>query len=242
MALTTATHLPTWPTTHRVSAHRTPHDTPNAPASIHHTCLHADPHHRFHPAMTGDIDLGSLVVRQVASDEDRQQVTRILFQSFDALYKSKGMTMTDDRRAMLTDAAQRSDVVVLVCHERAKDGQTTAPPALATATLVPPTSAHTRAWKTDALVAKAGGPEPESWELRFLAVHPAAQGKGVAGQLVRAAERYVVSQGSEVVCLHTRRGMDHQERMYSHFGYQREQRQDLTIGEVYLQAYYKILT
>lgn len=70
-------------------------------------------------------------------------------------------------------------------------------------------------------VAPAGAPnQPHRGDLRKLLIHPEARGKGLARELMRAAEAAAISRGLSLLVLDTATGSD-AEAIYPRFGWQR---------------------
>ncbi|MGC1303250.1 MAG: GNAT family N-acetyltransferase [Caulobacteraceae bacterium] len=144
---------------------------------------------------------------RIAREADDDLVVGLLIGSFSQLYAAMGVEMSPERRAYLSDqAGRRAFATTLLCEV---DGV-----AAGTVTLVPP-STHSEAWVDGA------------WDLRLLAVAPGMQGRGIARALLAEAERRVKAAGGMEICLHARRGVPAQARLYPANGYVRDPAGDL---------------
>jgi len=90
---------------------------------------------------------------------------------------------------------------------------------------------------------RPGAPGSEAWlpeacDLRHLAVHPTAQGRGLSKPLLDEAERRARQMGAKYLCLHVRRGNRGVAKLYMDRGYIRAPEGDLELPEVLLDAYY----
>lgn len=112
------------------------------------------------------------------------------------------------------------------------------------------TDAILLAWRTGARVAAVcavyppGFVEGKAWiphasELRFMAVHPDFQSKGIASPLLESALRTArEKQGAHVMCLHVRRGAHGVARFYTCHGFKRDPQGDRDLlPEIFLEAY-----
>lgn len=111
--------------------------------------------------------------------------------------------------AVLADAAGRArDSIVLVAVE---DGT-----VLGTVTICPPGSASR----------EIGG--PDEVEFRFLAVEPAAWGRGIAAALVAAVEEHARATGAQALAICVRDINTSAARMYERMGFLRDPARDWT--------------
>lgn len=157
---------------------------------------------------------------RIARAEEDGEISALLIRTFRSLYTRMGVEMSSDRERYLRDqAGRRAFATTLVCevdHE-----------VRATVTLVPP-SARSEAWVAGA------------WDLRLLAVDDGMQGHGIARRLLEAAERHALDAGATAMCLHARRGVDAQARLYLASGYVRDQAGDID-GAPFQEGYRKDL-
>ena len=77
---------------------------------------------------------------------------------------------------------------------------------IGTVTLIPP-SLQSEAWIEGA------------WDLQLLAVDPRKQGQGIARALIDEAEKQAKAAGAPAICLHARRDVSNQARLYLACGY-----------------------
>jgi GNAT superfamily N-acetyltransferase len=131
-----------------------------------------------------------------------------------------GVEMSSERRAYLSDQAGRRAVAETFIYE--VDGKATG-----TMTLVPP-SPESEAWIDGA------------WAVSLLAVSPQMQGRGIARELFAVLERNAVTAGATLMCLHARRGISNQARLYSGLGYVRDPAGDID-GRPFQEGYVKTL-
>jgi len=156
-----------------------------------------------------------------ANPADDAAIVRVLIDTFEHLYATMGVEMSPERRSYLSDqAARRAFATSFVCET---DGG-----IVGTITLTPPSS-HSEAWLDGA------------WDLRLLAVDPRMHGRGIATALIDFAEGQALAAGATDICLHARRGVAHQARLYAGRGYARDPAGDLD-GPPYQEGYRKRLS
>lgn len=161
-----------------------------------------------------------MITIRAARVEDDGPIAALLIRTFKSLYARMGVEMSADRERYLEDQpGRRAYAITFVCVE---DDE-----VLATVTLVPP-STRSEAWVTGA------------WDLRLLAVDDRMHGRGIASELLAAAERQAVNTGATAMCLHARRGVENQARLYIASGYVRDQAGDID-GEPFQEGYRKDL-
>lgn len=161
-----------------------------------------------------------VVVREAQPDDDAT-VGEILVAGYLTRYAQKmpEVVVTDRRKAELRDVAtKRNEALVLVAEV---DGN-----VVGTVAVWRPGAPGSEAWL------------PEACDLRHLAVHPTAQGRGLSKPLLDEAERRARQMGAKYVCLHVRRGNRGVARLYMGRGYIRAPEGDLELPEVLLDAYY----
>lgn len=73
--------------------------------------------------------------------------------------------------------------------------------------------------------------DPDGAGIRFLAVAPDAQGKGVGRRLLEACVERARERGRARVVLHTTERMPAARRMYESFGFTRDRPRDMVVGE-----------
>jgi len=161
-----------------------------------------------------------VVVRDAQPDDDAA-VGEILVAGYLTRYAQKmpEVVLTDRRKAELRDVAtKRSEALVLVAEV---DGN-----VVGTVAVWRPGAPGSEAWL------------PEACDLRHLAVHPTAQGRGLSKPLLDEAERRARQMGAKYLCLHVRRGNRGVAKLYMDRGYIRAPEGDLELPEVLLDAYY----
>jgi len=161
-----------------------------------------------------------LAIREAAADEDRA-IGEMLVQAYLAQHARKALAigMTPDREAELRDQrARRAHAHILVAESGGRLAGTVA--------LYP--------W---------GAPGSEAWiggaaNLRYLAVDPAFQGRGLSLLLLRHGERIARQWMAPAICLHVRSGADGVIRLYRGQGYVRDPEGDLDFRpSIYLEAF-----
>lgn len=163
---------------------------------------------------------GTETVRRGKPSDDAA-IIDLLIASFTSLYSTIGESMSAERRRDLSDQAGRRASAISFVREL--DGL-----VVGTLALTPP-STHSQAWVEGA------------WYLGLLAVDSHAQGRGIAGSLIRHAERHARAAGATAMCLHARRGIHRQARLYVACGYGRDPVGDLTV-QPYQEGYLKVLS
>lgn len=156
-----------------------------------------------------------------ADPADDASIVRLLIDTFEHLYASMGIEMSQARRAYLSDQAARRAFATSFLYEA--NGE-----IVGTITLTPP-SRHCEAWLDGA------------WDLRLLAVDPRAQGHGIATALIDFAEEQAMAAGATEICLHARRGIARQALLYVSCGYKADPAGDLD-GPPYQEGYRKRLS
>jgi predicted N-acetyltransferase YhbS len=157
---------------------------------------------------------------RAATPADDASIVRTLIETFEHLYATMGVEMSQARRAYLSDQAARRAFATSFVYET--DGK-----VVGTVTLTPPSS-HSEAWLAGA------------WDLRLLAVDPNMHGRGIATTLIDHAEQHALAEGATEICLHARRGIARQARLYVSRGYNRDLAGDLN-GPPYQEGYRKRL-
>lgn len=157
---------------------------------------------------------------RMAEPTDDSSVIQLLIQTFSNLYRAMGVEMSAQREAYLRDQSNRRTFASTFLYE--VDGE-----AAGTVTLVPPSS------KSEAWIEGA-------WDLRLLAVDPDMQGRGVARALITYAENRARAAGATAMCLHARRGVASQARLYLGCDYVRDPAGDMD-GQPYQEGYHKYL-
>ena len=142
-----------------------------------------------------------------AAPADDEAIVELLLKAFSNLYTTMGVEMSPQRAAYLSDHANRSSFAMSLIY-RADDQ------IIGTVTLIPP-SPRSKAWIQDA------------WDLQLLAVDPHRQGQGIARALIVEAERQAKAAGTPAICLHARRGISNQARLYLACGYRRDPAGDI---------------
>jgi predicted N-acetyltransferase YhbS len=155
-----------------------------------------------------------------ANPADDAAIVRLLIDTFGHLYAAMGVEMSAERRAYLSAQASRRAFATAFVYEMRGE-------IVGTITLTPP-SAESEAWLDGA------------WDLRLLAVDPRAHRQGIATALIAFAERQAAAGGATEICLHARRGIASQARLYSGCGYMRDPAGDLD-GPPYQEGYRKRL-
>lgn len=164
--------------------------------------------------------MDSMTKIRIAQPTDDDIVIRLLIESFSYLYMTMGVEMSPEREAYLSNqAGRRMFATSFICEV---DGK-----AAGTITVVPP-CAQSEAWLTDA------------WALRLLAVAPGMQGRGIARALIEVAEGHARAAGAATMCLHARRGITNQARLYSRLDYIRDPVGDID-GQPFQEGYRKPL-
>ena|SRR5919199_3957377 len=164
--------------------------------------------------------MAEIVVRE-ARPADDAVVGEILVAGYLTRYAQKmpEVVLTDRRKAELRDVAtKRKEALVLVVE---LDGE-----VVGTVAVWRPGAPASEAWL------------PDACDLRHLAVHPSAQGRGLSKPLLDEAERRARLMGAKYVCLHVRRGNKGVAKLYMDRGYIRAPEGDLDLPEVLLDAYY----
>jgi len=157
---------------------------------------------------------------RIAEPADDDLIALLLIRSFSHLYASMGVDMSPIREAYLKDQkGRRAFATSFICEV---DGL-----PVGTVTLVPPSS-RSVAWISGA------------WELRLLAVDPERRGLGNARKLIGFAEQHAQAAGAAAVCLHARRGVPNQARLYIACDYVRAPAGDLDT-EPFQEGYWKRL-
>lgn len=159
-------------------------------------------------------------IRQ-ANPADDASIVRVLIETFEHLYASMGIEMSPERRSYLSSQSARRAFATSFVYE-------TEAGIAGTITLTPPSS-HSEAWLDGA------------WDLRLLAVDPRMHGQGIATALIAFAEKQAVAAGAIDICLHARRGIANQARLYLGCGYTRDPAGDLD-GPPYQEGYRKRLS
>src|SRR4051794_8850725 len=131
----------------------------------------------------------SIQIRQ-AIPQDDSRIGELLVESFVSTYARKmpEVVVTDSRKRDLRDVAGKRDrnASVLVAELGGE--------IVGTVTLFPPTDPTSRAWT------------PNTCDLRYMAVDPAYQGKGIARLLLDEAKNEALRWNTSGICLHVRRG------------------------------------
>lgn len=155
---------------------------------------------------------------RVAQPADDDIVAELLIRSFSHLYAAIHVTMTEDRKRYLEGQAARRPLSICLIYEA--DGS-----AVGTVTLTPPSS-NSEAWV------------PGAWSLGLLAVDPRLHRRGVARALIHEAQRRTSLFGADVICLHARRGVPSQARLYLACGFIHDPAGDID-GDPFQEGYRK---
>jgi len=75
--------------------------------------------------------------------------------------------------------------------------------------------------------------------IRFLAVSPAARGRGIGGRLVEASLEYAARRGDAYLVLHTSDKMRSAIRLYERMGFMRAEQYDFHVGDTHVKSYRK---
>jgi len=152
-------------------------------------------------------EMNNMTNIRVAQSMDDDVIAQLLIKSFAHLYTEMGVEMSSERTGYLKDQAARRMFATCFVYEVVGE-------IVGTVTIVPPCS-HSKAWLSGA------------WELRLLAVDPQIQGQGIARKLLKFAEQNANAAGARIICLHARRGVSNQARLYLTRGYVRDPSGDL---------------
>jgi ribosomal protein S18 acetylase RimI-like enzyme len=160
-----------------------------------------------------------VVVRHVRPDE-HSQVFRVLLAAYTAAWGPAGW---DDYRDELAAVDARSRVATVLVAVEGDD-------VVGTVTLVNPDSEMARPLERNAC------------ELRMLAVHPDAQGRGVGEALVRAAAALAGQSNHAQLVLQSDEDLLAAHRLYRRFGFQRDESLDETVADGIVAHGYRHLT
>ncbi|WP_457349459.1 GNAT family N-acetyltransferase [Sphingomonas sp. UYP23] len=144
---------------------------------------------------------------RIAQPADDDVLAKLLIRSFSHLYAATSVKMTPERERYLNGHACRSPLSTCFIYEH--EGV-----AMGTVTLTPPSS-NSEAWISDA------------WTLGLLAVDPRRHRRGIARELLHEAQLRARASGATVLCLHARRGVPSQARLYLTCGFVHDPAGDL---------------
>ncbi len=158
----------------------------------------------------------------VARLEEDVEIGELLVRSFVETYAREmpEVVVGEKRLRELRDVEKiRADAILLVWRVGLK--------VAAVCAVYPPGFAGGKAWRSDAS------------ELRFMAVHPDFQGKGIASPLLEGALRTArEKQGARAMCLHVRQGAVGVAQFYARHGFSRAPEGDRDLlPEIFLEGY-----
>lgn len=159
---------------------------------------------------------------RLATEKDDAFLGELLIQSFVETYAKKmpEVVVSEKRKLDLRNLKSKRDTAKVFVAQ--SGGQ-----VVGTVTLFPSSHPETESWKS------------KSCDLRYMAVDPTFQGKGVADQLIEACKTQVKEWQLEFICLHVRRGAGGIARFYEKHGFIREGVGDLDqLPEIYLEGYF----
>jgi predicted N-acetyltransferase YhbS len=157
---------------------------------------------------------------RTARPGDDERIGALLVEAFVSTYalKMPEVVVTEARKDDLRKVEHKRETASVLVAEQDQE-------IIGTVTLLKPGDPSSRAWT------------PNTGDLRYFAVSPRFQGKGVSLPLLESIVNVARERKLSAICLHVRRGAHGVGRFYQKFGFKRDLRGDSDLPEIYLEAY-----